>query len=94
MRIIIDLSDESINKLLRPISGSGGWQSLLRHLQQNLRGNELILNINDIERIVRYANNYGQGGFEDRLLPVIEEVIILVNTILDLLGYEEIEIEL
>jgi len=92
MRIIINLSDEAINKLLRPISGSGGWQSLLRRLQQNLRGNELILNINDIERIVRYANNYGQGGFEDRLLLVIEEVIILVNTILDSLGYEEIEI--
>ena len=52
----------------------GGWQSLLVGLQQKLNRDtgELVLDDADLERIPRYAFDYGNGGWESRLLNIFE----------------------
>ncbi len=65
----IQLSKETSQKLLRPVKGSGGFQSLLRRLQESLDKETDVLNIceSDMEKYFRYTSDYGQGGFQDRL---------------------------
>jgi HKD family nuclease len=70
--ILVELTGEQIEILNRPVTGSGGYQSLLRRLQDNLNGNLLRLTKNDCERIVRSATKYGAGGFQTRLRSILE----------------------
>ncbi len=52
--------------------GSGGFQSLLRKLNNQLDAatGRLILEAADAERVLRYALGYGNGGWEARLTSV------------------------
>jgi hypothetical protein len=63
----IDLSAEDYDLLMRPVPGSGGWQSLLRKLQKQVEGHTLRLTESDSKRILRYILSYGSGGWQDRL---------------------------
>lgn len=68
----IVLTPALIQILKRPVEGQGGLQSLLRRLNRNLAPDgSLNLTDTDVERIRRYASEYGQGGFEDRLKPLV-----------------------
>jgi hypothetical protein len=51
-------------------SQDGGFQSLLVRLQRNINRTtgELSLSDQDLERIARYAFDYGNGGWEARLV--------------------------
>jgi hypothetical protein len=60
---------EYITRLLR---GQGGYQSFLSHLQVNLSGNQLRLTRADCEKVVRYATQYGEGGFQGRLRAIVD----------------------
>jgi hypothetical protein len=66
----IELSREDLEHLMRPIAGSGGWQSLLRKLQKQVKGNTLTLTESDSQRILRYILSYGSGGWQDRLAGI------------------------
>lgn len=50
----------------------GGWQGLLVRLQNkvNRATGELVLDAQDLEQIPRYAFDYGNGGWEDRLTGI------------------------
>ena len=50
-------------------ANDGGYQGLLVKLQQQLdrNTNDLQLNDTDLDRIPRYAYDYRQGGWQDRL---------------------------
>lgn len=50
----------------------GGFQSLLVKLQKqtNRSTGVISLNARDLERISRYAFDYGNGGWENRLLGI------------------------
>jgi hypothetical protein len=50
----------------------GGWQGLLVELQTRVRRSDrrIVLSEEDVLRIARYAFDYGQGGWEDRLVGV------------------------
>lgn len=50
----------------------GGWQSLLVKLQNQFNPTtmEITLDDRDLERIPRYAFDYGNGGWEGRLSGV------------------------
>tara|TARA_Y100001972_G_C7459846_1_gene234737 strand:+ start:241 stop:597 length:357 start_codon:yes stop_codon:yes gene_type:complete len=85
MRIIINLTDEQLARLQRPISGSGGWQSLLRAMKKRIQGTTLELSTRDVGRILRYSNDYGSGGFQDRLKGPIEQTEELAIEILNAL---------
>lgn len=65
----VKLNEDESERLMRPVVGEGGFQSLLRALQDNFDPSTgfLILDENQIERIVRYTNEYGWGGFEGRI---------------------------
>lgn len=70
MRLI--LSDADRRRLMRPVNGSGGFQSLLRNLQLRLRSDgTLSLDGTTAERVKRYCTKYGSGGFQGRLLALL-----------------------
>lgn len=50
----------------------GGWQSLIVSLQDRVgpSNNSLTLTDDDLERIPRYAFDYGNGGWENQLTSV------------------------
>ena len=72
MKII--LNTDEIDILFRSNSGQGGFQSLLTGLQEktNKQTGELNLSDSDLERISRYAFNYENGGWQDRLRGIFE----------------------
>jgi hypothetical protein len=70
MRVV--LSDADRERLMRPVNGSGGFQSLLRSLQPLLKSDgTLTLDATMTERVVRYSTKYGSGGFQGRLLVLL-----------------------
>ena len=70
-RITITLTRIEAEPLRKPVIGQGGMQSLLRILQSKLTPeNTIELTLEEIEKILRYGLNYGQGGFQDRLLGI------------------------
>ena len=52
--------------------GDGGFQSLIISLQEWCDDGTIELDEDDIERIIRYANCYGQGGWEDKLAAIFD----------------------
>jgi hypothetical protein len=72
--VVVRLESEDLEYLSRPVRGQGGFQSLLRKIQQQITGQTLALSIADAERLVRYSRDYGGGGFETRLKRVLSQV--------------------
>ena len=66
----VPLNREDLELLMRPVAGQGGWQSLLRKLQKQIKGNTLTLTEDDSRRILRYILSYGSGGWQDRLAAI------------------------
>lgn len=85
MRIIISLNNNEINFLQKELHGAGGFQALIARLQTKLRGSELELELEDVERIARYVRQYGQGGFQGRLDGVLTEIESLAKALKDIL---------
>ena len=56
---------------------NGGWQNLMVTLQQNLNRptGVLVLTLENLERIQRYAFNYGNGGWEGRLRGIFQRTL-------------------
>ncbi|MBE7438175.1 MAG: aspartyl-tRNA synthetase [Spirochaetales bacterium] len=68
----IQLNHHELTVLMQPQSGRGGFQSLMRSLQAQalMRGGILILTPHTIERIVRYAFQYNNGGWQLQLRKI------------------------
>ena len=62
----IQLSDRELAKITRPIKGKGGFQTLLRRIQKQIQGNVLEASDADVEKLIRYSFEYGQGGFQEQ----------------------------
>ncbi len=71
------LNRDEIAELDRPVNGTGGFESLLRRLQKqvNHATGEVKLTADDLAEIQRYAFDYDQGGFENRLLAIFGRVL-------------------
>jgi hypothetical protein len=70
-KITITLTPMEAEPIRKPIRGQGGMQGLLRNLQSKLKpDNTIELSPEEIEKILRYGLNYGQGGFQDRLVGI------------------------
>jgi len=72
-KIVVNRTE--MNELRKTNAGSGGWQSLMEGLQRkvNYQTGEITLvtlTASDLERIQRYAFDYGNGGWENRLIAV------------------------
>jgi hypothetical protein len=71
MRLVFTIEELAELDRQQPFTKTdGGWQRLLVTVQERVdRGTrELVLDAGDIERIARYAFDYGHGGWEDRLM--------------------------
>jgi hypothetical protein len=74
VRLTFTLPPDAVEALGRPVVGQGGFQSLFRQIQALLVGNELTLTPELTDRIVRYVQDYGGGGFQGRLDTILEEL--------------------
>ncbi len=70
--IVVELTPDQVDFLNRRLRGQGGYQSLLARLQSNINRNFLRLTQDDCEKVVRYATQYGQGGFQERLKSIVQ----------------------
>jgi hypothetical protein len=59
---VIRLTSEDLHHLERPVSGEGGFQSLMRRLKESVAGADLVVDDDMIEQMRRYAGKYGSGG--------------------------------
>lgn len=87
LKLEIHFTRTQLEEFLRPISGDGGGQQFVRRCQsivrqQNTRrepgtGAVLTLLGDDVERWIRYRNEYGDGGFQRRLGRTPEQASLL-----------------
>jgi serine/threonine-protein kinase HipA len=68
------LSNNELEPLERPVSGSGGMQSLLRSLQRLRNGRIQSLTPELAEAVARRAY-WSQGGFQGRLQPLAQRLL-------------------
>ena len=78
--MILTLEPQEINHLFNQdvtTENNGGFQKLLVKLQRqfNRFDNTLYLNETDLERIPRYAFDYGNGGWENRLVQIFSRTL-------------------
>lgn len=66
------LSTHEMTVLFRQVNGQGGFQSLLRRLRRKVdrQSGTIKLSAIDREQIPRYAFDYGNGGWENRLREI------------------------
>jgi len=63
----IQLSPSEVQRYQRPVRGRGGFQTLLRRIARNIdSAGVLEITDNDLEKLIRYSFEYGQGGFQER----------------------------
>lgn len=74
LEIVVPLLPAQCELIMRPVEGSGGFQDLLRHIQDATAEDSLILRLSEVERIVTYVNEYGQGGFQERPEVVLDAI--------------------
>lgn len=77
--VVIDLSPTDLEYLNRPANGHGGYQSVLRRLQKQIRDGKLTLSQEEAERVRNCAGNYGPGGFQDRLKSIAEKIDVALR---------------
>ena len=59
------LSLEQIGELLKDQKGTGGFQSLMNMIKNKPATIEFT--DDEMDRLTKYANEYGQGGWQDKL---------------------------
>ena len=70
----ISITEEIRAEILKDVAGEGGFQELMRRLQRGLNGLSLYVEDEDMPKIRRYAEDYKEGGFEDRLKPLLDHL--------------------
>ncbi|MGH7489656.1 MAG: aspartyl-tRNA synthetase [bacterium] len=73
----IDLNSDEIADIDRPVNGSGGFETFLRKLQDELNHatGAVKLSAEDLDYIPHAAFDYTDGGFEGRLLKIFGRVL-------------------
>jgi hypothetical protein len=72
--LTVELSETDLELLQRKVVGQGGWQSTLRRIQHGIVGNRVTLTPDQVDQIVKFAQRYGQGGFQDRLQAILRAI--------------------
>lgn len=69
----VHLSQSALNAINEEVRGRGGFQTLMRKLQQEqLNGTELDYNDDDLEKIKRYAKGYNNGGYQNKFKEILK----------------------
>jgi hypothetical protein len=71
------LEGDEITELTRPVTGSGGFENVLRRFQKqfNPATKTIKLTDDDLGEIPHVAFDYKDGGFEKRLLRIFSRVL-------------------
>lgn len=70
----ITLPPELTIRLLKPVTGPGGYQGLMRDLQEHVEGDTLELPESLLDRCIAYGGKANEGGFQ----TVIRWILCLV----------------
>jgi len=72
----IQLTPREVTLYSRPVRGRGGYQTLLRRIQQQI-SSQGVLDISDADlgKLIRYSFQYGEGGFQDRSEPTAKKLM-------------------
>jgi hypothetical protein len=70
------------------VIGEGGFQSFLRKLRSQTVAGKLTVFPDDLRRLIRYVNDYGQGGFQTRLGSLAEQIEGVIDDLRDALQRE------
>ncbi len=75
--MILNLDEQELTVLFRQSPGTkkeGGFQGFLVSLQERVNESSATLDLteSDLEKIPRYAFDYGNGGWENRLKAIFE----------------------
>jgi hypothetical protein len=72
LTLMVQLAADEAAGLRGLAPGEGGFENLIRKLKENLsRENVLTLSGEDVERIVSYSLDYGSGGWQSMLRPLL-----------------------
>jgi hypothetical protein len=81
--VLLYITEDIADALAKDVVGDGGFEGLLRRLRGcNVTYREsayLELDAETLERLHRYAYDYGQGGWEERLRPILKELVKLMG---------------
>jgi len=70
----VKLTDEEVATVKKAHKEGGGFQELFADMEHNLNGNELSVDKELGERIIRYCKSYGPGGWQDKLRPIAAKI--------------------
>lgn len=63
----IQLTLKEVERYKQPVKGQGGFQTLLRRIAKDIDGGGVLeVSEIDLEKLIRYSFEYGQGGFQER----------------------------
>jgi len=66
------LRTEELDVIRRPVEGQGGMQSFLRALVPRIQPDgTLSLSTEEVERVRKYGEDYGEGGFQERFRIIL-----------------------
>lgn len=83
---LFEIGPEDLESVLQEQAGQGGFQVLLDKIKKQYSEQEktLILYQQDIERLYRYTGDYGCGGFQNRISPLLNKIDLVIK---DLMQY-------
>jgi hypothetical protein len=71
----IQLTPGEVARYTRQVRGQGGFQTLLRRIAKQITPDGLLtVSESDLEKLIRYSFQYGQGGFQERTKPTARRV--------------------
>lgn len=70
MSITVSLSADEIEAIRAQKKEGGGYQSLFAKLEAGIDGDQLTTDDGTAERVIRYADDYGGGGWQDALKSI------------------------
>jgi hypothetical protein len=83
VRVEIELTPDEVALVQKGLSGDGGYQRILTRMQGWLQPgtNRILVPLNELDNVVRYAFDYGKGGFQSRMCSVAEGIRALVGSV-------------
>ena len=74
MGIVIQITQTEIDAIRSQSTVGGGFQSLFKRLSDGIDGSKLRIEEETARRAIEYAENYGQGGWQNALSSVVTKM--------------------
>lgn len=83
VRVEIELTPDEVARIQKGLSGRGGYQDILARMQDWLQPgtSRILVPSDELDNVVRYTFDYGDGGFQRRMRSVAEGIRDLVGSV-------------